>query len=245
MSPRFKQVTFWFCGFPVGVVLCGLLAFASITQPWAAGGATAAAAFGIIVGKLGLPLLLGERRVRRHAHALLIARSVDYRVCPCGGDLRDLPEECVCPQCDREHEPDSLFRTWEGGDLEDALPFIWPPISERRLALAWWQWALFPMIVLLPLITYTLSPNNDNFTLFCIVVLTPILAAICGLVWYVIRGQHHDWRILRKQRFRRCPRCLRSLKHEVDAGACPRCDTEYTPDWLERTWALIYRKQGM
>ncbi|MCW5768876.1 MAG: hypothetical protein KIT19_09345 [Phycisphaeraceae bacterium] len=243
MAPRFKQVCFWFVLLPFGSWLAIIVIVMSIKHGWSWSTAQIAIGFYLVPLAFWCFVYYTNRVLRFEARMLCALRQAQHRVCAsCENDLQNASPEGLCPECHEPYTPQSLFEHWEGGTPDQILPITWPPISERRLALAWWQWALLPMIVLAPLIMDALFPNLDSFVVIMLVLLAPIFAAIGGLVWYVMRGHHHDWRILQKQRFRRCPRCLRSLKHEADIGTCPRCETEYTPDWLERTWSIIYRK---
>lgn len=246
MSPRFKQICFWFVAFPFGSWIVILVTVMSIKHGWSG---SAAGIFGAV---LFLPLVqlcrvyYANRVLRFEARVLCALRQACHRVCTsCEHDLQDAAPDGLCPKCQEPYTPQSLFEHWEGGTPTEILPVTWPPISERRLALAWWQWALFPMIVILPLLIElvdTLGLGYPDPMLGIWAFLAMLGLAIGGLVWYVVRGHHHDWYNLQKHRFRRCPRCLRSLKREPDIGACPRCDTEYTPDWLVATWSLIYCK---
>jgi hypothetical protein len=116
----------------------------------------------------------------------------------------------------------------------------WRPIGERRMwrAFTWWQLA---SIIAVPVVFFL---ARELFPRAGVVVVTVFLASVASLILYITRGHVFEWRALARQRFRRCPCCLRSLRTAPDTGACPKCHIEYTPDWLERTWALIYRKPG-
>ncbi len=180
-----------------------------------------------------------ERPQRLAARRLVHARINQYRICSCGYDLAGSPIEGLCPECGKPYNPQSLYEHWEGGTYEQVVAKAGPPIGERRMwrAFTWWQ---FTSIIAVPLAIF-LSPSNSpqgGATL----TLVALAAAVLSLLFYIFRGHIFEWRTLTRQRFRRCPCCLRSLKNAPASGNCPKCRIEYTPDWLERTWSIIYRR---
>ncbi|QYK47623.1 MAG: hypothetical protein KF838_12625 [Phycisphaeraceae bacterium] len=232
LSARVTKVGAWFFALP--------LVLSWIILPIVRGGwIGVAVSLLLIAAVLGVGHLM-ERPKRCAAQRLVHARTNQYRICPCGYDLAGSSIEGLCPECGKQYNPQSLKEHWEGGTYEQVIAKTWPPIGERRMwrALKWWQLAT---ILAVPgsffLIPSTLPRGGTILAI-------AFLAAAVSLLLYILRGHVFEWRALARQRFRRCPCCLRSLRTAPDTGACPNCRIEYTPDWLERTWALIYRKPG-
>lgn len=232
LSARVTKVGAWFFALP--------LVLSWIILPIVRGGWIGVAASLIVIATVFAVGHLAERPQRLAARRLTHARSKLYRICPCGYDLAGSPIEGLCPECGKRYNPQSLKEHWEGGTYEQVVAKTWPPIGERRMwrALTWWQLA---SIIAVP-VAFFLA--RELFPRAGVVVVTVFLAAVASLILYIIRGHIFEWRTLSRTNFRRCPCCLRSLRTAPDTGTCPTCRVEYTPDWLERTWAIIYRKTG-
>lgn len=231
LSARVTKVGAWFFAFPLVLLW--------IILPIVRGGWMGVAVSLAVIAAVLAAGHLSERPQRLAARRLIHARSKLYRICPCGYDLAGSPIEGLCPECGDAYTPQSLKEHWEGGTDEQVVAKTWPPIGERRMwrTFTWWQ---LTSIIAVPLVTF-LSPSNSPQE-GAILTLVALAAAVLSLLLYITRGYIFEWRTLTHQRFRRCPCCLRSLRNEPVSGPCPKCRLEYTPDWLERTWSIIYRR---
>ncbi|MCW5768877.1 MAG: hypothetical protein KIT19_09350 [Phycisphaeraceae bacterium] len=230
LRARLCHVGGWF--FVIPAVL------AWIIIPIVRGGWIGVAASLLIIASIISSGYLADYPDRKNKRRMADLRARRYRTCPCGYDLAGSPDAGTCPECGNTYNPQSLYEHWEGGTYEQVVAKTWPPLGERRMwrALAWWQLA---SIIAAPLVFFL---ARELFPRAGVVVVTVFLAAVVSLLLYILRGHVFEWRTLTRQRFRRCPCCLHSLRNAPAAGASPKCRLEYTPDWLEQTWRIIYRR---
>jgi hypothetical protein len=65
------------------------------------------------------------------------------------------------------------------------------------------------------------------------------------LLWQVTRLSGMQWAArerLRKTGYRVCHGCSYDLSSSPDAGVCPECGQEYTPEQLKEAWEASYKK---
>lgn len=231
LRARFCHVGGWF--FVIPAVLTWII------FPIVRGGWIGVAASLLIIASIIISGYLADYPDRKDKRRIADLRARRYRTCPCGYDLAGSPTEGLCPECGKPYNPQSLYEHWEGGTYEQVVAKTWPPIGERRMwrAFAWWQLASIIAVPLAIFLSPSHAPQGGS-----ILTLVALAAAVLSLLLYITRGHIFEWRTLARTNFRRCPCCLRSLRSAQDAGNCPKCRVEYTPDWLEQTWSIIYRR---
>ncbi len=207
----------------------------------------------IMLGLALVPLFYHVRRTAARRRLERAAHAASNNSCPhCLYDLSGIPGAERCPECGQLVGLKGVTQSWGDGqrlrDTED--PSTWGRLTSSDMDMPQ-SVRICGLLAIASLIVVVSAMFVHGWTIVRAISWAAFAASALALWIGTSLHSANSWRYLEAAGFRICPRCKRNLSNGDNeatsprSGNCPRCGIGYTPDWLERTWSIIYRKPSV